>query len=247
MIQQEIKQYWEGEAQSYSDSIKEELFSFKKQAWLDLIKEYAPQDEKMKILDIGTGPGFFPVILSEAGFDVTAIDCTENMLHEAECNLKAAGVNAELRLMDSHKLEFSDNEFDLIINRNVTWTLHDPKTAYREWYRVLKEGGRLMIFDSNFAYRFVDDELNKKYQDALKKAAEKGYERKGHVDQEESDRLTKLFYLTDKKRPQWDLQEFVDIGFKKIIMDQDIIKRVYNEKDMALWGVIPMFVVCGHK
>ena len=52
MIQQEIKQYWEGEAQSYSDSIKEELFSFKKQAWLDLIKEYAPQDEKMKILDI---------------------------------------------------------------------------------------------------------------------------------------------------------------------------------------------------
>ena len=80
-----------------------------------------------------------------------------------------------------------------------------------------------------------------------KKAAEKGYERKGHVDQEESDRLTKLFYLTDKKRPQWDLQEFVDIGFKKIIMDQDIIKRVYNEKDMALWGVIPMFMVCGHK
>lgn len=247
MIQNEIKQYWEGEAQAYSDSIKEELLSFKKQAWLDLILEYAPQKKDLKILDIGTGPGFFSVILSEAGFDVTAIDCTENMLHEAEGNLKAAGVSAKLKLMDSHKLDFPDNEFDLIINRNVTWTLHDPKAAYREWHRVLKDGGRLLIFDSNFAHRFVDDELEAKYQQALKEAAEKGFTRKGHVDQEESYRLTKLFYLTDKKRPQWDLQEFVEIGFKKIILDHDIIKRVYNEKDMALWSVIPMFMVCGQK
>ena len=175
MIQNEIKQYWEGEAQAYSDSIKEELLSFKKQAWLDLILEYAPQKKDLKILDIGTGPGFFSVILSEAGFDVTAIDCTENMLHEAEGNLKAAGVSAKLKLMDSHKLDFPDNEFDLIINRNVTWTLHDPKAAYREWYRVLKEGGRLLIFDSNFAHRFVDDELEAKYQQALKEAAETCY------------------------------------------------------------------------
>ena len=47
--------------------------------------------------------------------------------------------------MDSHQLSFDDNTFDLLINRNVTWTLYDPEQAYKEWYRVLKPGGRLLI------------------------------------------------------------------------------------------------------
>ena len=247
MIQNEIKQHWEGEAESYSESIQGELFSFKKQAWIDLISDYLPKEGRLKILDIGTGPGFFPIILAEAGHEVTAIDCTQNMLNEAEKNLRAAGLSAELKQMDSHNLEFNDDEFDVVINRNVTWTLHDPKTAYREWYRVLKPGGRLIIFDSNFAHRFFDSELEKKYQEAIKKAAEKGFERKGHANQEESDRLTKLMYLSDKKRPQWDIVEMIEIGFKKVILDCDLMSRVYDEKDFALWGTTPIFMVCGQK
>lgn len=247
MIQQEIKNYWEGEAVSYSESIQEELSSFKRQAWIDLINQYAPKKERMKVLDIGTGPGFFPVLLAGEGHEVTAIDCTENMIREASQNLAAAGLQADLRVMDSHELDFADNCFDLVINRNVTWTLHDPKTAYRQWYRVLKPGGRLMVFDSNFAQRHVDEALNEKYESAIKAANEKGFFRKGHVDQQEGDRLTKLLYLTKEKRPQWDMNEFYEVGFKKIIMDQDIIQGIYNEKDMALWGAIPMFLVCGEK
>ena len=41
----------------------------------------------MKILDIGTGPGFFPMILSEAGYTVAAVDYTEEMLEKAKENL----------------------------------------------------------------------------------------------------------------------------------------------------------------
>lgn len=33
----------------------------------------------MKILDVGTGPGFFAIIMSLAGHEVTAIDCTQAM------------------------------------------------------------------------------------------------------------------------------------------------------------------------
>lgn len=101
MIQNEIKQHWEGEAESYSESIQGELFSFKKQAWIDLISDYLPKEGRLKILDIGTGPGFFTIILAEAGHEVTAIDCTQNMLNEAEKNLRAAGLSAELKQMDS--------------------------------------------------------------------------------------------------------------------------------------------------
>lgn len=41
-------------------------------------------NETYKILDIGTGPGFFSIILAEAGYQVTAVDYTEAMLEEAK-------------------------------------------------------------------------------------------------------------------------------------------------------------------
>ena len=39
--------------------------------------------KKLHVLDIGTGPGFFAIILCELGYDVTAIDFTPAMLEEA--------------------------------------------------------------------------------------------------------------------------------------------------------------------
>ena len=43
------------------------------------------------------------------------------------------------------------------------------------------------------------------------------------------------------------MTEMVEIGFKKVILDYDIMNRVYDEKDFALWGTTPIFMVCGQK
>ena len=44
----------------------------------------APQE--ITVLDAGTGPGFFAVILAEASYKVTAIDAAPAMLAEAKRN-----------------------------------------------------------------------------------------------------------------------------------------------------------------
>lgn len=139
-IQQEVEQYWEGEAELYSEGIQKELNGFQREAWLKLILDHAPQKESLHVLDIGCGPGFFSVILSSAGHLVTAIDCTDNMLEEARAHSSREGVNVTFRKMDSHKLDFAAESFDLIVCRNVTWSLTDPQSAYKEWGRVLKPG-----------------------------------------------------------------------------------------------------------
>ncbi|WP_269851750.1 hypothetical protein [Methanosarcina horonobensis] len=54
-----IKNYWEGEAQGYSEFIDNELNGFERKAWSDLVLEHAPSKDSLDILDIGTGPGFF--------------------------------------------------------------------------------------------------------------------------------------------------------------------------------------------
>ncbi|WP_245779636.1 methyltransferase domain-containing protein [Desulfoscipio geothermicus] len=118
--------YWQGRSGSYSKHILGEMNSFKKDAWTELIDEHRPPGKPLKVLDIGTGPGFFALLLSGMGHRVTAIDCTDNMLAEAENNVRAAGYQVEFYNMDSHQLDFAGGTFDLIICRNLTWTLRDP-------------------------------------------------------------------------------------------------------------------------
>ena len=164
-----IKDFWEGEAEIYDAGIKEELKSSLVPQWKKLIFDNSPGGDKLKILDIGTGPGFFPVILGEEGHEVTGIDVTENMIKWAESNVKEFGVEAELLTMDTHNLDFDDNTFDVIVNRNVTWTLEDPVKAYKEWKRVLKPGGSLIIFDACWYLWRFDKDLEKIYREKRKK------------------------------------------------------------------------------
>ena len=83
------KKYWTDRAPSYSQVNQEELAGCQRSNWLREISRQiqmvypnrAPQE--ITVLDAGTGPGFFAVILAEAGYKVTAIDAAPAMLAEA--------------------------------------------------------------------------------------------------------------------------------------------------------------------
>ncbi len=246
-IQQRIERYWDNEASRYSDNIRKELTSFKKEAWTGLIEENQPAEKPLKVLDIGTGPGFFTILLSAMGHRVTAIDCSENMLAEARHNTQTAGFEAEFLKMDSHVLSFADETFNLLICRNLTWSLRDPQAAYNEWHRVLKPKGRLLIFDANWNLRMHDPEMQKKYEEDREQARRLGIHRLGHVDKEEGDRIAKEHYLSKRVRPQWDASALLDSSFGKIFINRDITDRVWDEEDKVLYRSTPMFMVCAEK
>jgi SAM-dependent methyltransferase len=48
---------------------------------------------------------------------------------------------------DAESLDFADRTFDVVVSRNLLWTLPRPHQALMEWRRVLKPGGRLMLSD----------------------------------------------------------------------------------------------------
>ncbi len=135
---QEIASYWGTRAEGYSEVNEKELAGSQREAWLHVLEEQFPEKKKeeMKILDIGTGPGFFPMILSEAGYTVTAVDYTEEMLEKAKENLgkytKYGLERVTLQRMDAQNLEFADETFDVVISRNLTWNLEKPEQAYQE-------------------------------------------------------------------------------------------------------------------
>ena len=249
-LNERIKDFWEADAEGYSVTVNRELNSPKKDAWVELVLEYAPKKDKLDILDVGTGPGFFPIVLSQAGHNVTGTDITENMIACAKRNAQAHGVSPTLLTMDCQQLDFPDDSFDLIICRNLTWTLDDPRKAYEQWLRVLRRGGRMLIFDANWNLHTVSEEATKEHERKIREIEEKygPYDGRGHNNPDEiADISTKLF-MRDKQRPQWDMDMMLSLGFSKVFADITVGARyAETEREKALQQVTPPFVVGGEK
>lgn len=248
MQNDKIKEYWEGEAGIYSEGIKEELQSETAWNWKNLILEHAPEKEHLEVLDVGCGPGFFEVMLGKEGHHVTGIDITENMISEAKANVAAAGQTAELMTMDCHNLKFADNTFDLVICRNLTWTLDDPQKAYQEWFRVLKKGGRLFVSDACW-YLHLYDEEQKKIYEAHDAAMWEKYGRgiHAHEDADTGKELSRQLFMSDKKRPLWDLDYMMKLGFTEVFALPDISAIARTPMDQELNRLTPQFLVGGEK
>ena len=107
----EIESYWSTRTEGYSEVNHKELAGTQKNAWLKVLTSQFPDKpkEEIRILDIGTGPGFFPVILAEAGYHVVAVDYTEGMLEKAKENAGDLCRNIRFWRMDAQKLDFEDN------------------------------------------------------------------------------------------------------------------------------------------
>ena len=139
---EQIEDYWTDRAEGYSQVNQEELAGDNRTNWRRELERHFPENrtnETYKILDIGTGPGFFSIILAEAGYQVTAVDYTEAMLEEAKKNAGAFAQKITYCQMDASHLAFADETFDAVVSRNLTWNLEDPEQAYKEWMRVLKK------------------------------------------------------------------------------------------------------------
>lgn len=96
------------------------------------------------VLDAGAGYGQWSVALSAYNDKVTGIDINPNMVKISEIVAsKYERSNVEFRQGTLPKLEFDDNSFDFIWCWGVLMFV-DRAATLREFYRVLKPGGRLL-------------------------------------------------------------------------------------------------------
>ena len=150
-LHSENHSYWTQRASTYSDVNREELSGISRDMWKNVlsrrISDHFPGRPAgtIRILDIGTG--FFAIILTELGYDVTAVDLTAEMLSEAKQNAGTLAGSICFQEMNAESLLFSNDSYDVIVSRNLTWNLPHSEAAYAEWSRVLKKGGLMLNFD----------------------------------------------------------------------------------------------------
>jgi SAM-dependent methyltransferase len=127
-------------------------------AELERMLELSQLSGDERVLDVATGGGHTALAFGPHVREVVASDLTPAMLGAARRHLEQRGAsNVRFEIADAESLPFPDDQFDLVVARFAPHHFPEPAAFISESARVLRPGGRLVMFD-NMAPE--DDELD---------------------------------------------------------------------------------------
>ena len=93
-----------------------------------------------RLLDVGTGFGFFLDEMKNRGWEVTGVEISQKAIDYAR-----NGLGLTIHPDPLEKANFPDQHFDVVTAFYVIEHLPDPMTFLKECYRILKPGGILLL------------------------------------------------------------------------------------------------------
>ncbi|NOQ55756.1 MAG: methyltransferase domain-containing protein [Nanohaloarchaea archaeon] len=143
----DVKKHFSDVSNNYRGWYKEEIdplgaymFNVRKKKTLSLITK-----TKGKVLDVGCGPGILiDEIIKDKKCEYFGIDISEKMIKEAVKKYKIQK-KAHFSVGNAEKLDFPDKCFDVVIALGLLEYLDNPKDAFKEVNRILKDDGELIV------------------------------------------------------------------------------------------------------
>lgn len=134
-----------------------------------------------KVLDAGCGVGDVATYLAKhKGYQIEGIDILDFNIEEAKTRIKTRGLQnlIQVQLMSYEELSFPPNSFDAVYTMETFVHSNNPEKALKGFYKVLKPGGKLVMFEYS---RDSDDQMSPRAQKVFayinKYAAMPGFQR----------------------------------------------------------------------
>ncbi len=173
-IKDAVRKSWDHSSETYDSSPGHAIETREeKDAWKQELSRDLPASP-LSVLDIGCGTGAMGLLFAELGHRVTGVDLSEAMMAHARRKATAQGLAIDLRTGDAEAIPFEDGSFDLVVNRHLLWTLPNPGIALKEWHRVLKTGGRLLIIDGIWDDKQFSTQIRRSLGNGLTRLMERG-------------------------------------------------------------------------
>lgn len=121
----------------------------------DWLIQSADFSENVLVLEVACNMGTTSIELAQRfNCQIKGVDLDPNALEKARQNIQTAQLShlIEVQQANAMKLPFEDNQFDIVINEAMLTMLSQSakEKAIREYYRVLKPGGKLLTHDVSY-------------------------------------------------------------------------------------------------
>ncbi|MFQ6001203.1 MAG: corrinoid protein-associated methyltransferase CpaM [Anaerolineae bacterium] len=114
-----------------------------------------------QVLDIGCGTGTLAVLLAQRGAQVVGVDISASMLEIARARAREENLEEQIELRELGAVDldtaFEDQSFDCVVSTLTFSELSEGEIDYtlQQCWRILKEGGKLIIADEILPTSFI--------------------------------------------------------------------------------------------
>ncbi len=104
---------------------------------------------RLRVADIGCGPGAFSAVVARAGCDVEGIDINEALIRIAGERAQAAGLPIRFHCGSAASLPWPDASFDIVAMPELLEHVPEWQACLAEASRILKSSGVLYLSTTN--------------------------------------------------------------------------------------------------
>ena len=117
--------------------------------YMRTIRQFMTVTKETKILEIGPGTGWFPLMGQMEGLDVQGVEISPQLVENAKTWGRSMGIDTNVWLGNAEEADIGNNEFDAIVANSVFEHIEKWEVALGRVYKALKPGGIFYFTSTN--------------------------------------------------------------------------------------------------
>lgn len=143
-----IEKHRNGELEAYEPRFE---------SYLRPVRRFIEITPATEILEVGTGPGWFPILCKIRGIRCKGLEISPQLIEMAKETGRRQGIEPDIELGNLEDYPLPDSFYDVVIASSVFEHVEEWRRGIRKVYRTLKPGG-VLFFESTNKFSFVSGE-----------------------------------------------------------------------------------------